>query len=77
MFSQLNMNMFDGYVNMADAKFYYNFWRPVTAIHEAATDGRVAGVWRCEQREGFGFHGVVRIPIGSKGTLEPTIPATG
>jgi membrane-associated phospholipid phosphatase len=39
MFAQLNMNMFDGYVNTIEAKFHYNFWRPVTAIHEAATDG--------------------------------------
>jgi membrane-associated phospholipid phosphatase len=42
MFAQLNMNMFDGYVSTMDAKFQYNFWRPVTAIHEADTDGNPA-----------------------------------
>ena len=33
LFALLNMALADGYVAMASAKDYYNFWRPVTAIH--------------------------------------------
>jgi hypothetical protein len=29
----------DGQITIYDSKFYYNFWRPVTAIREAHTDG--------------------------------------
>ena len=32
LFALLNMALADGYVAMASAKDYYNFWRPVTAI---------------------------------------------
>ena len=39
MFAQLNMNMFDGYVSTFEAKFYYNFWRPWTAMREGNNDG--------------------------------------
>ena len=39
MFALLNMAMADGYIAGWDAKYYYNFWRPYTAIHAAATDG--------------------------------------
>jgi hypothetical protein len=35
----LNMAMADGYVASFAAKYHYNFWRPVTAIHEGANDG--------------------------------------
>jgi hypothetical protein len=38
MFAQLNMNMFDGYVNTFEAKFHYNYWRPNTAIHNGDND---------------------------------------
>ena len=31
--------MTDGYIGTFQEKYVYNFWRPVTAIHEAATDG--------------------------------------
>jgi hypothetical protein len=32
----------DAYIAAWDAKYTYNFWRPVTAIHEADTDGNPA-----------------------------------
>ncbi|MBY5958592.1 vanadium-dependent haloperoxidase [Membranicola marinus] len=35
----LNMTIFDAYVNVFDNKFYYNHWRPYTAIRWAANDG--------------------------------------
>jgi hypothetical protein len=35
----MNMAMFDGYVNTFHTKFFYNHWRPVTAIHNGDTDG--------------------------------------
>jgi vanadium-dependent haloperoxidase-like protein len=39
LFGLLNMAMADGYVASFDAKYHYVFWRPVTAIREADTDG--------------------------------------
>jgi hypothetical protein len=33
LFALLNMALADGYIAMASAKNYFNFWRPVTAIH--------------------------------------------
>jgi hypothetical protein len=39
LFGLLNMALADGYVGSFDTKYHYNFWRPVTAIREAATDG--------------------------------------
>jgi hypothetical protein len=39
MFALLNMAMADGYTAGWDSKYYYKFWRPYTAIHEAGTDG--------------------------------------
>jgi hypothetical protein len=35
----LNMALADGYMSSFDTKYTYNFWRPVTAIRHAATDG--------------------------------------
>jgi hypothetical protein len=35
----LNMAIADAAVATFEAKYHYNFWRPETAIHEAATDG--------------------------------------
>ncbi|MDJ0701432.1 MAG: vanadium-dependent haloperoxidase [Woeseiaceae bacterium] len=35
----LNMAIFDGYVSSFENKFYYNHWRPYTAIRWAANDG--------------------------------------
>jgi len=39
LFGLLNMGMTDGYIATFQEKYEYNFWRPVTAIHEAAGDG--------------------------------------
>ena len=35
----LNMAMADGYVGSWESKFHHNFWRPVTAIQLADSDG--------------------------------------
>jgi hypothetical protein len=39
MFALLNMAMADGYIASFETKFEVLFWRPVTAIRAAATDG--------------------------------------
>ena len=39
MFALLNMSVFDAYVNVFDNKFFYNHWRPYTAIRWAENDG--------------------------------------
>ena len=39
LFGLLNMAMADGYIGSFDTKYHYNYWRPVTAIQTAATDG--------------------------------------
>lgn len=39
MFALLNMSVYDAYVNVFDNKFFYNHWRPYTAIRWAAHDG--------------------------------------
>jgi hypothetical protein len=38
-FAILNMAISDAAVATFETKYYYKFWRPVTAIHEAAFDG--------------------------------------
>jgi len=42
LFALLNMALSDAYVAGWDAKFHYDFWRPVTAVRAAATDGNPA-----------------------------------
>lgn len=39
LFALMNMAVADAYIAGWDSKFYYNFWRPYTAIHAAALDG--------------------------------------
>jgi hypothetical protein len=39
LFGLLNLAMADGYIGSFEGKYHYNFWRPVTAIHLADTDG--------------------------------------
>ena len=39
LFGLLNLAMADGYIGSWEGKYHYNFWRPVTAIHEADSDG--------------------------------------
>jgi hypothetical protein len=38
-FALVNFAMADGFIAGFDAKYEFRFWRPVTAIHEAASDG--------------------------------------
>jgi hypothetical protein len=42
LFALLNVSIFDGYVSVFDSKFFYNHWRPYTAIHWADKDGNPA-----------------------------------
>ena len=39
LFGLLNMALADGYIAMVDSKNHYNYWRPITAIRTADTDG--------------------------------------
>ncbi len=39
LFALLNVTFADDVIAFYDAKYTYNFWRPVTAVREAATDG--------------------------------------
>ena len=39
LFALLNLSFADGVIAFYDAKYTHNFWRPVTAIRAAATDG--------------------------------------
>ncbi|MDH3404876.1 MAG: phosphatase PAP2 family protein, partial [Acidobacteriota bacterium] len=39
MFALLNMSLYDAYVNVFENKFFFNHWRPYTAIRWAANDG--------------------------------------
>lgn len=39
LFGLLNMALADGYVGSFETKYLYRYWRPVTAIREADTDG--------------------------------------
>lgn len=41
-FALLHFAMADGFIAGFDAKYRHRFWRPVTAIHAAATDGNPA-----------------------------------
>jgi hypothetical protein len=42
LFALLNMAVSDSAISVFDTKFAYNFWRPVTAIRAAASDGNPA-----------------------------------
>jgi hypothetical protein len=42
LFAVLNMALADGYIAVMNDKYLYKFWRPVTAIREADTDGNAA-----------------------------------
>ena len=39
LFGLLNLAMADGYIASWEAKYHYNFWRPITAIRLGDTDG--------------------------------------
>ena len=42
LFALLNIGLADAGISAWDSKYFYNRWRPVTAIREAATDGNPA-----------------------------------
>lgn len=46
----LHMGEFDSYASSLESKYYYNFWRPVTAVALAGSDGNpqttAAGGWQ-------------------------------
>jgi hypothetical protein len=42
LFGVLDMAMADGYVSSFDTKYHYRYWRPVTAIRAAGSDGNPA-----------------------------------
>jgi len=44
LFGLLNMALTDGYIGSFKAKYLYRFWRPVTAIRLADTDGNAATI---------------------------------
>jgi hypothetical protein len=44
LFALLNMALTDGYIGSFETKYFYRYWRPVTAIQTAATDGNPATV---------------------------------
>jgi hypothetical protein len=44
LFAMTNMAAADGSIGCWNDKYYWNFWRPITAIREAATDGNPATV---------------------------------
>jgi hypothetical protein len=39
LFALLNMALAEGYISSFETKYHYNYWRPVTAIRAADTDG--------------------------------------
>ncbi len=44
LFGLINFAMADGFIGGLDAKYIYNFWRPITAIRAGATDDNPATV---------------------------------
>lgn len=42
LFALLQMGEFDSYASVLESKYHFNFWRPETAIAQAATDGNPA-----------------------------------
>ena len=45
LFALLNLSFADGVMAFYDAKYTYDFWRPVTAIRAADTDGNPETEW--------------------------------
>ena len=48
LFALLNLSLADGVIAFYDAKYTYNFWRPVTAIRAADTDDNPETAGRSE-----------------------------
>ena len=59
LFALINMSVFDAYVSSFDNKFFYNHWRPSTAIRWAANDGnpetREEASWTNTHRHTYAF----------------------
>lgn len=59
LFALLNMSIIDGYITSFDSKFFYNHWRPYTAIRWAANDGnpatRADPKWNNTHRHTYAF----------------------
>ncbi len=59
LFALLNMSIFDAYVSVFDNKFFYNHWRPYTAIRWAANDGNphtdTESTWTNTHRHTYAF----------------------
>jgi membrane-associated phospholipid phosphatase len=58
-FALLNVSIMDAYIGVFDNKFYYNHWRPYTAIRWAAHDGnprtRAEPDWNNTHRHTYAF----------------------
>jgi membrane-associated phospholipid phosphatase len=59
LFALLNMSITDAYISVFDSKFFYNHWRPYTAIRWAAHDGNPDTVadpqWNNTHRHTYAF----------------------
>ena len=44
LFALLDLSAADALINAWNDKYYWNFWRPITAIHKADIDGNAATV---------------------------------
>jgi membrane-associated phospholipid phosphatase len=59
LFALLNMSITDAYISVFESKFFYNHWRPYTAIRWAAHDGNPATVpdpqWNNTHRHTYAF----------------------
>jgi membrane-associated phospholipid phosphatase len=59
LFALVNMSIFDSYVSVFDNKFFYNHWRPYTAIRWAANDGNAdtfpEATWTNTHRHTYAF----------------------
>lgn len=87
LFALLNIGMFDAYLAVFDAKYHYQFWRPVTAIRNGDLDGNDATVrdaaWRplietpphpeypCAHCAADGAAGVILRAVFGSGELAP------
>lgn len=59
LFALLNMSITDAYISVFDSKFFYNHWRPYTAIRWAAHDGNPDTIadpqWNNTHRHTYAF----------------------
>lgn len=48
LFALVNIALADGYIANFESKYFYNFWRPITAIRDGDTDGNLDTVGELE-----------------------------